>query len=451
MKKILSVILLFLLASLMIIGSSGTFVQFTTDREVRINVVPHDNEYLAFTCHGNYSSTIVVEKNSNTTFEALKVSNYLNSPHTVWITLSPDYSQLPNDVTMWIETEDGSEVAINPQNSYIFKGNVSVGDASTGEYKIPILMDAYWDNGDAKISTCPLRLIITNGPSIEKTLISGKETVPADTPQEWTFRITVTNDRIERDLTIHDIIPQEFTVSSVTSSEGTYTLIPVSDGTKLEWNVTLDPEESAYIDVTVATAGLSCGKHVLNEGAEIQGFNKKSDSINVKATCNCSDCCIKVCNAIVPPAILSNREATLLKSITVHNKGAEKDIVLHQEVTSKFSVVQYFTTKGSVTLQPTSNGRTLVTWRLHLKHGERRTLVLELHTDGISVRHTKWVKVTSRAWIEGCGQKGCPTYVKVIKTCHCCGCLGENLEPGSLADMSIDDINLNEGVGECEG
>ncbi len=461
MKKILSVILLFLLASLMIIGSSGTFVQFTTDREVHINVVPHDNEYLAFTCHGNYSNTVIIEKNSNTTFDALKVSNYLNSPHTVWITLSPDYSQLPADVTMWIETEDDSEIAINPQNSYIFTGNVSVGDAPAGEYEIPILMKAYWDSGDAKVSTCPLKLIITNGPSIEKTLISGEETVPANTPQEWTFRITVTNDIVERDLTIHDIIPHGFTVTAVIPSGGAYSLTPISDGTELEWNVTLNPNESAYIDVTIKTTGLSCGKHVLNEGAEIQGSNKKSESINITAIC-CSSCCVKkMCNIKVsstlvrvigfipaPPVIFSDKPATLLNTIIIYNKGAERDIVLHQEVTSYFSVANYFSTKGSVTLQPLPNGKTLVTWRLHLNHGEWGKLILKLHTDGISVEDTTRVIVTGSIWIDGCRQKGCPTCAKVIK-CHCCGCLGRNSEPGSLADMNIDD--LDEGIGECEG
>ncbi len=458
MKKIFSVTLIFLLASLMLIGSSGTFVQFTGNRDVKMDVVSHDEEYMAFSCIGNYSGTVMAEKNSTVEFNALTVFNYLNELQTAWVTLVPDYSALPGEVTMWIETENGSHIAVNSENSYTFSGSVNVGDAPVGEYEIPIQMYAYWNRGDASISTCPLRLIITEGPRIEKILLEGNTTVPTHTYEEWKIRILVTNGGIARNMTIRDTIPNEFDIdlNRTSASAGSYEFIGAGNGsgaTKLTWNVSLGSEESAYLDMLVYTklnpAGkqefTSCGRYALNEGAEIRELGLKSNSLWVNATCEPHDCCIKVTNWVNPAIIPANKPVNLTKGINVYNMGAEKDITLHQIVSSSFDVTGYTAPVGNVTLTALPGGKTKVTWQLHLAHNEGRTLKLKLHTDGISIghRHNKWVKVTGKAWIEGCGKKGHSTYVLVKKHCSCHG--------SSLADMNIEGLNLKEGMGDYEG
>ncbi len=454
MKEIFSVIIVFLLASVMLIGSSGTFVQFTAERGLRMNVTSHDNEYMAFSCIGNYSNTVMLERNSTTAFNALTVFNYLNELQMTWVTLSPDYSGLPAEVTMWIETENGSQIAINPESSYTFSGSVSVGDVPVGEYVIPIQMFAYWASGDASVSTCPLRLIVVDGPTIEKILLEGNTTVPTHTYEEWKIRILVTNGGIARNLTVKDTIPNEFDVdlNRTDASTGSYEFATGNGATKLTWNVSLEAGESAYLDMLVYTeenpAGkqefTSCGRYALNDGAEITELGIKSNSLEVEATCQPHDCCIKVVNGISPGHIKAQKPANLTKTITIINMGAEKDVILHQNITGKFTVMNYTAPTGNVTLTPLSGGRTKVTWQLHMAHGESRTLKLGLHTDGISIgHHHKWVMVAGKAWIEGCGRKGHGTYVLVRKHCSCHG--------GSLGDINIGDLNLKEGMGDYEG
>ncbi|GAB6102898.1 hypothetical protein JCM16138_21210 [Thermococcus atlanticus] len=457
MKEIFSVIIIFLLASVMVIGSSGTFVQFTAERGLRMNVTSHDNEYMAFSCIGNYSNTVMLERNSTTTFNALTVFNYLNELQTAWVTLSPDYSDLPGEVTMWIETENGSQIAINPGSSYTFSGSVSVGDVPVGEYVIPIQMFAYWASGDASVSTCPLRLIVVESPIIEKILLEGNTTVPTHTYEEWKIRILVTNGGIARNLTVRDTIPNEFDVdlNRTGASTGSYEFVEIGNSngaTKLTWNVSLEAGESAYLDMLVYTkenpAGkqefTSCGNYSLNDGAEIEELGIKSNSLEVEATCQPHDCCIKVVNGISPGHIKAQKPANLTKTITVINMGAGKDVTLHQNITGRFTVMNYTAPTGNVTLTPLPGGRTEVTWQLHMAHGESRTLKLGLHTDGISIghRHHKLVMVAGRAWIEGCGKKGSITRVLVKKHCSCHG--------GSLGDINIEDLNLKEGMGDYE-
>ncbi|RLF80457.1 hypothetical protein DRN44_07220, partial [Thermococci archaeon] len=107
MRKLIPVILLMLLSSLIVIGSSGTFIYFNAEREVKVAVVPHDEEYISFMCYDGYAATVIVDQNSELTFDALTIGNYLNELKTVNIWLDPDYSNLPSGVEMWIESEDG--------------------------------------------------------------------------------------------------------------------------------------------------------------------------------------------------------------------------------------------------------------------------------------------------------------------------------------------------------
>ncbi|AIF70243.1 hypothetical protein PAP_09325 [Palaeococcus pacificus DY20341] len=301
MRKILPIILVMLLSSLMVIGSSGTFIYFEAGREVKVAVVPHDKEYLSFMCYEEYAATVVMEKNSNLTFDALTVGNYLNELKSVWVRLYPNYSGLPVNMDVWIETEDGVEREIASEDKYTFMGNVSVGDVPAGEYIIPLEFYAHWDGGDAEITTCPIRIIVVGDPTIEKILLEGNTTVPTHTYLEWKFRILVTNHGIERNLTIKDVIPGEFGVDEnrTSASKGVYAFTPHGKSTHLEWNVTLEAEESAYIDITIYTrknpAGkqefTSCGDYPLNDGATIKEYDITSNSLVVTAICSCCNEC----------------------------------------------------------------------------------------------------------------------------------------------------------------
>lgn len=303
MRKLIPVILLLLLSSLIVIGSSGTFVYFNAEREVKVAVVPHDEEYLSFMCYNGYAATVIVDQNSELTFDALTIGNYLNELETVNIWLDPDYSNLPSGAEMWIESEDGVSRPIASQEYYTFWGNISVGNADPGTYEVPITLYATWDGGDAVIETCPIRVKILSGPKIEKVLLSGNETnIPLKTYQEWVLQINVTNGGTAQNLTIEDVIPGEFDVdlNRTSTSKGTYNFTRHGKSDHLEWNVELGPGENAHMDITISTRWVetgkdgqweftSCGNYSLNKGAEIVGYGIVSNSLTVEANIGCED------------------------------------------------------------------------------------------------------------------------------------------------------------------
>ena len=451
MRKILGMVFGLLMASLIVIGSSGTFVSFNAAREVRVSVVPHGEEYLGFMCEDGYSAVVTVGANEEADFVALTVRNHLNEMKDVTIRLHPDYSGLPENVTMFVETEDGALRVIPSGGEYAFSGNVTVRNAEPGEYVVPVQMIATWSGGDASISTCPIKLVIIGSPTIEKELLSGPLELPTHTYAQWTFRITITNPGMERDLTIRDVVPGEFEIDSITPSAGTYSVTQTGAAHHITWEVHLEAGESAHLDVTVHTKlnpggqqeFTSCGDYVLNEGAELLDYGVRSDNITVKATCGGSgnDCRLCVSSRVVSgPRFLSpGQSADYHTRIFVRNGGSAKDVTIEQIVGPDFSVTGHSESTGSLSVSPDPRG-SLVTWSFHLNEGETATLDLYEHTDGIYARRAL---LTGRVHVVGCGCHGCPHYV-YIRSCH--GCRGSAPETESQ-DAGIESESCE---GECE-
>ncbi|ASJ08437.1 hypothetical protein A3L11_03985 [Thermococcus siculi] len=315
MRSIAAVLITLALASLIIVSSSGTFVSFEAAREVRIQVVPHEEEYIGFLCRDGYAAVVEVTANSETDFDALTVRNYLTGNRDVTILLYPDYSGLPGNAEMFVETEDGAPRIIASEDEYTFFGNVTVGDVAPGEYIVPMDMYAEWNDGDASITPCPIKLVVKDGPNIEKTLLSGNTTdIPMKTYQEWVFQIKVTNPTDEDiTVTVKDTIPAEFNVSlaRTAASAGTYEFRAANSGhnhhgghahpaTKLEWNVTIPAGGSEHMNVTIFTRVnhgcqqefTSCGEYNLNDGATLVEYGITSNPLTVSVACDgCGNCC----------------------------------------------------------------------------------------------------------------------------------------------------------------
>ena len=311
MRSIAAVLIMLALASIIIVGSSGTFVSFAGTREVKVQVVPHGEGYIGFSCEDGYAAVVEVTANSRTDFDALTIRNYLTGNRDVTARLYPDYSGLPGEVDMFVETEDGAFRTIAPEEEYTFFGNVTVGDVVAGEYMIPVEMYAEWDDGDASMTPCPIKLIVTDGPSIEKILLSGNTSgIPMKTYQEWVFQINVSNPTGEEvTVTVRDTIPAEFNVSpgGSDSSTGTYRFWAANTGhggharpiTEMEWNVTIPAGGSEHLNVTIFTRVnhgcqqefTSCGDYNLNDGATIVEYEITSNPLVVNVACDgCNNC-----------------------------------------------------------------------------------------------------------------------------------------------------------------
>ena len=453
MRKILGIVFGLFMASLILIGSSGTFVSFNAAREVRVNVVPHGEEYLGFMCEDGYSAVVTVGANEEVDFGALTVRNHLNELKDVVIRLHPDYSGLPENITMFIETEDGGFRVIPSEGEYTFSGNVIAGNVEPGEYVIPVEMVATWDGGDASISTCPIKLIVTGSPTIEKELLSGPLELPTHTSAQWTFRITITNPGRERDLTVKDVVPGEFEIDSITPSAGSSSVTQTGAAHHITWSVHLGAGESAHLDVTIHTklnpAGqqefTSCGEYILNEGAELVGYDVRSNNLTVTATCGGggNDCRMCVSSKVVsgPRLLLPGQSANYKTRIFVKNRGAAKDVTIQQIVGPYFTVTGHSESTGTVSVTPDSGG-SLVTWTFHLDVGETATLYLMEHTDGI---YTRRALLVGRVYVVGCGCVGCPHYV-YLKSCHGC----RESTPGTESQEGVE-VESENCEGECEG
>ncbi len=309
MKRVFFFVAL-VLGALLVVGSSGNFNSYNSTRMTTVEVVPHDKEYIGFVCDGGYIP-VIVETNSEMGFDALTIMNYLPENKDVDVTLYPDYSSLPAELDVFIETGNGVPVTLAPGEEYTFQGHVNAGNVGPGEYILPVDIYATWEGGGASISACPIKLIVVNGPQIQKILLSGNTSgIPLETYQEWVFQIVVTNPTEEDlELTITDTVPAEFNVSlaRTTSSAGTYIFWEANVGgchncgghhsqpaTKMEWNVTVAAGGSEHMNVTIFTRTnggnhqefTSCGSHPLNEGAEIKGYGIVSNGLWVSVACN---------------------------------------------------------------------------------------------------------------------------------------------------------------------
>jgi len=302
-----AVFLILLASSIVLIGSSGNFREYESQRDVWVNIAQRNESYIAYLCTvSGYSNVVTVEQGKSVTFDALTIRNQLGE--TLEARIEGDYSSLPSGVN--VELEDVWIVLLD-QEEYSFEGNVSAAsDAPVGSYEVPIMLYGDWDNGDAEISVCSLRInVIEPQVVLTKILISGNTTVPIETNQRWTMRIEITNYGSEKEFTVKDVIPAEFEVylNQTSATDGNYTFVKQGGGNMgsihMTWVVTVGQGESEYIDITIYTklnpAGhqefTSPGFYNLNDGAELIGYNIKTPAIVVEAVednhccnhCNC--------------------------------------------------------------------------------------------------------------------------------------------------------------------
>ncbi|WP_211255082.1 hypothetical protein [Palaeococcus ferrophilus] len=403
-------------------GSSGNFRGYSAERPIRVDVVSHDDEYLSFTCREGYAATVEVPPDSSTAFSALNITNMLLSGGNVWIWLSPDYSGLPPGLDVWVESEDGTEVAVPFGTEYSFSGLVTVDPVPQGEYYIPVTLYARWDGGDAVVETCPIRVIVKD-PPLRKVLLSGNTTVLSHTYQEWTFQIVLTNPGEEDDFVVKDTIPGEFDVLDVTPSKGTHTLTPHGYSHELLWSVHLEAGETAHVNVTIATRingggnqeFTDCGIYPLNDGARVVGTDIVSNSLEVESVCG--ECEIEVNNTLVDPPSLSlplNTPMDYTTRLTAINNGAGRAISITQDIGEHFNVTAYTPSKGTVAVVVLNNGNTRIVWNLYLANGEVATLEINEHTDGIGKKGNFILAGTPK--VGGCGNSGSSLKVHVFES-----------------------------------
>ncbi|NJE09198.1 hypothetical protein E3E31_11835 [Thermococcus sp. M39] len=303
-----AVFLILLASSMILIGSSGNFRNYESQRGVWVNIAQGNESYIAYFCTvSGYSNVVTVEQGESLSFDALTIKNQLGETLEAWI--EGDYSGLPSGVN--VNLESGSVILFDLEE-YSFEGNVSAAsDVPVGSYEVPIMLYGDWDNGDAEISVCPLKInVIEPRVVLTKILISGNTTVPIKTNQSWTMRIEITNHGPEEEFTIKDVIPAEFEVdlNQTSATDGNYTFVKQGGGNMgsihMTWVVTVGQGESEHIDITIYTKLNPAGQqeftepgfYNLNDGAELVGYDIKTPAIVVEAVEDEDDQCCHNCN-----------------------------------------------------------------------------------------------------------------------------------------------------------
>jgi hypothetical protein len=112
--KVVFILAALVLGVLLLVGSSGNFRGYESTRDVTIKIVPPNDEHMSFGCEDGYSATVVVDKFSAEYFSVINVTNNLPTNSEVQITLYPDYSDLPLQLGVFIESDTGIPITLSP-------------------------------------------------------------------------------------------------------------------------------------------------------------------------------------------------------------------------------------------------------------------------------------------------------------------------------------------------
>ncbi len=153
-------VLVAILFSFMLIGSYANLNQYESERVVSVQIADHNSDYIATSCCCGFASVVEVEQNDTKTFEAVKVWNFLHDNTAARVRVVPDYSSLPSSLQVSI---DSSEKIVQPLNKAVFSGTVTSNNVAVGTYYVPIDVYAHWSSGEARIESCPIKIVVKGG------------------------------------------------------------------------------------------------------------------------------------------------------------------------------------------------------------------------------------------------------------------------------------------------
>jgi len=168
MKYTLLSITLIVFGLSVLLSSGGSIKHFDSNRAVDVNIVDHDCEYVATRCCHGYSAIIGVCNCSCNNCSCnccvsegigfVFIRNYLIENKPIDVQIVADYSSLPDELEV---TVDNSVKTILPLQWKAFRVEVDCGkNVSAGVYYVPIEIHANWDGGNARINTCPIKIVV---------------------------------------------------------------------------------------------------------------------------------------------------------------------------------------------------------------------------------------------------------------------------------------------------
>ena len=160
MKHTLLSITLILFGLGILLSSGGSVKYFDSNRTLNVNIVNHNCEYVATKCCHGCSAVIVVCNRDciNRGIGFVFIKNHLIENKPIDVQIVADYSSLPDELEV---TVDNSVKTILPLQWKAYRVEVECGkNVSAGVYYVPIEIHANWDGGNARINTCPIKIVV---------------------------------------------------------------------------------------------------------------------------------------------------------------------------------------------------------------------------------------------------------------------------------------------------
>ncbi|AIY90553.1 COG1470 family protein [Geoglobus acetivorans] len=291
MKTYINLLILLTLSFGLLVGSSSHFKEFGAERNFSANVTELNESLISCLCPENKTRYL----KSGDTFTLLNITN-----------------RLGEEATFYVYTDSSS---INHESEFFLSPNESVEVKATfyglpGFYSITARVSADWANGSAELYACTIN-ISSPRLEIEKHLMSGKESVKVGEKEYWTFRILVKNPGTSDDFVIKDTVPAELEILEISPSSGSYEILSNGMGNSgsstITWYVHLENGDVEWLDVNVTTKQnpacrqefTSPGAYCLNDGAEVVGYDIRSNPIciTVYSDCDSGKCDEKCCDS----------------------------------------------------------------------------------------------------------------------------------------------------------
>ncbi len=284
MRKVM-IFTAFLLGLLLIMGSSGNFRAYTSQRSAEFTVVNGSNSYVAYRC---LSEPVPVNASSGVDFTAIIVENLMDKLITVHVV--GDYSNLPDGLNGSV---DSSTYTLEPGESVSIGGSFSTGDEVTsGTYGVPLTVYAQWEGGSAELRDCSMYAKVEQPTYVLKKGIVGG--VYEYTVGEWytiTLQLNFTNNGPDGDFVIKDVIPNPgwrafYLVGPPQPSSGNADMFISAGhcgcaGWLIVWHVHVAHGETVTLNIPMEAVFFCSGNYILNCGAHLCGTHVVSNRITV--------------------------------------------------------------------------------------------------------------------------------------------------------------------------
>ena len=263
----------FLLGLLLIVGSSGNFRAYTSQRSAEFKVVNGSNSYVAYRC---LSDPVPVNASSGVEFTAITVENLMDKLITVHVV--GDYSSLPDGLNGSV---DGSTYTLEPGESISIGGSFSTGDeVASGTYGVPLTVYAQWDGGSAELRDCSMYAKVEQPTYVlKKAIVGGVYNYTVGELYSITLQLNFTNNGPDGDFVIKDVIPNPgwravYLVGLPQPSSGNADmLIGVGHcgcaGWVIVWHVHVAHGETVTLNIPMDVVFFCNGNYVLNCGAHL--------------------------------------------------------------------------------------------------------------------------------------------------------------------------------------